>query len=223
MESKTLQQEEPENEFLCRDGETYVINDQVCDGIPHCPQSETSPGGEDEEHCERSAQEPAEITTTTTTTTTTIIPTTTTSLEEEGPEIRIKVDYYQTLEMLLVTVLDLKDLPNTDRTWLGLVQGSPDVRIHLSISNGAKCWGFRTTPTIWHDNNPSVSQTLNFQVDEFSPEESVMELTALDHDITCHRVIGQVISNIDQVMGKGIIRKKLDMNLLGNCFDISKC
>jgi len=39
----------PQPKFLCEDATTCLEEAQVCDGVSHCPQWETGPGGEDEE------------------------------------------------------------------------------------------------------------------------------------------------------------------------------
>merc|ERR1719494_941493 len=62
------------DQYVCHESGDIISIAQVCDGIHDCPQTETSPGGEDEDNCgdsDGSGRSPTEAPTTTTTTTTT--------------------------------------------------------------------------------------------------------------------------------------------------------
>jgi len=90
-----------------------------------------------------------------------------------------------------VIVLDCKDLPDTDSSWLGFFSTSPDphVRVGLNTSGSKQT---TSTSTIWQENNPTFHQSVTYQVERGSVKEGSLTLEVLDWDFACYRKIGSV-------------------------------
>jgi len=120
---------------------------------------------------------------------------------ESDPSISFLVDFNRsisnynskehTTKMIVdVTILNCKNLPETDWTW---TQQEPDVRVEARIeSNGpylGRSWT-STTNLIRNNKNPVFNQSLQFEVDRDElfqsdhPQGPQLTLTVLDWDIT---------------------------------------
>jgi len=61
-----------------------------------------------------------------------------------------------------VVVLECKDLPDTDSSWLGFFSTSPDPHVRVALRNS----GFKkstSTSTMWQQNNPTFHQSVTYQ------------------------------------------------------------
>merc|ERR550534_168859 len=113
---------------------------------------------------------------------------------------------------LQVILLNCKDLPDTDDTWLGLFESSPDPHIRVSLSTNDKTQT-SSTHTIWQQNDPEFNNSVTFQVGKAELKDGSLSLDVLDWDFTCYRKIGNIQVNLDDTRGATSLPLKMETNL----------
>jgi len=199
---------------------------QVCGGLDACPGTETLGGGEDEEGCEGSGSfdllDYAGYQNYSSYTWCLGFP------AESDPSISFLVDFNRsisnynseehTTKMTIgVTILNCKNLPETDWTW---TQQEPDVRVEAKIESNDPYLGHSWTSTtnlIRNNKNPVFNQSLQIEVDRDQlfqsdhPRGPQLTLTVLDWDITDpRRKIATTSVRLADTDG-GIIARKLSL------------
>jgi hypothetical protein len=208
--------------FCCRDGQTWITPDKVCDGTEDCPPTEIGDGGEDEERCYQEEGSGASdygsdsfpfhkeswcigI-----------------GLPAEGePSISFIVKFNRTIssynlnghttkQTVKVTILNCKNLPQTD-TLIG--NRDPDVKVQATITTATDSRLTNTTEVIMNDKNPVFNQTLQFQVDKDA--QSMLKLTILDWDLSSSsKPIAEVELPLANSEGK-VVTRRLDLEKCG--------
>jgi len=111
-----------------------------------------------------------------------------------------------------VVVLECKDLPDTDSSWLGFFSTSPDPHVRVALRNS----GFKkstSTSTMWQQNNPTFHQSVTYQVERGSVKEGSLTLDVLDWDFACYRKIGSVQVGLVDTEGPTSLPLKLTPHL----------
>jgi len=111
-----------------------------------------------------------------------------------------------------VIVLQSKDLPDTDSSWLGLFDTSPDPHVRVALTTSSSKQDASTT-TIWQQNNPEFHQSVNFQVERGSVKDGSLTLDVLDWDFSCYRRIGNVQVGLVDTGGATTLPLKLTPDL----------
>jgi len=105
-----------------------------------------------------------------------------------------------------------QDLPDTDSSWLGLFDTSPDPHVRAALTTSSSKQDASTT-TIWQQNNPEFHQSVNFQVERGSVKDGSLTLDVLDWDFSCYRRIGNVQVGLVDTGGATTLPLKLTPDL----------
>jgi len=111
-----------------------------------------------------------------------------------------------------VIVLECKDLPDTDSSWLGLFDTSPDPHVRVSVSTSGSKQAASTT-TFWQQNNPAFHKSVTFQVERGTVKGGSLTLDVLDWDFACYRRIGSVQVGLVDTGGPTTLPLKLTPDL----------
>jgi len=114
---------------------------------------------------------------------------------------------HTTKQIVEVTVLNCKNLPQTDSTY---GNRDPDVSIQASITTAKDSRLTETTKLIMNDKNPVFNQTLQFQVDKDA--QALLKLTVLDWDLTnSERPIAEVELPLANSEAGQVVTRRLDL------------
>jgi len=111
-----------------------------------------------------------------------------------------------------VIVLECKDLPDTDSSWLGIFGTSPDPHVRVALTTSGSKQAASTT-TFWQQNNPEFHKSVTFQVERGSVKDGSLTLDVLDWDFACYRRIGNLQVGLVDTGGPTTLPLKLTPDL----------